>query len=316
MLLILSSELDLAADFLIARLIERRLPYQRLNAEELHWRGGTYEIGAGSALRCLKATDGTRIDLDDVSTVWYRRALHARASSTVDEGLRSFVIGEIRHFWEGALMAGQAQWVNPMDKVAVAEHKLFQLLVASEIGFVVPRTLVSSDCADLTKFVEEHSPVICKPVYHGLVVEREARFSAYTRRVVIEDLKDADSIAVSPVLLQQEVPRQADLRITFIGDAVFAVRIQSDEAGMVDWRKPGGHLTYTPFILDGAVEARCRAMLKHLGLVYGAFDFVEDAGGVPVFLEVNPTGEWAWLEDLLGLPMRDAFIDLFFGQAK
>ena len=30
------------------------------------------------------------------------------------------------------------------------------------------------------------------------------------------------------------------------------------------------------------------------------------------FLEVNPTGEWAWLEVAVGLPMRDAFLRLFF----
>jgi hypothetical protein len=53
-------------------------------------------------------------------------------------------------------------------------------------------------------------------------------------------------------------------------------------------------------------------MLANLGLRYGAFDFVRTPDDRFVFLEVNPTGEWAWLEEHLALPMRDAFIRLFF----
>ena len=54
-------------------------------------------------------------------------------------------------------------------------------------------------------------------------------------------------------------------------------------------------------------------MLQTLGLVYGAFDFIRTPRGEDVFLEVNPTGEWAWLENSLGFPMRDAFVELFYG---
>ena len=57
-------------------------------------------------------------------------------------------------------------------------------------------------------------------------------------------------------------------------------------------------------------------MLYDLGLVYGAFDFIRTPDDDLVFLEVNPTGEWAWLEDQLGFPMRDAFIHLFYGRQE
>ena len=57
-------------------------------------------------------------------------------------------------------------------------------------------------------------------------------------------------------------------------------------------------------------------MLNELGLNYGAFDFVRAVNGELVFLEVNPTGEWAWLEHRLQFPMREAFIDTFFGSNR
>jgi glutathione synthase/RimK-type ligase-like ATP-grasp enzyme len=72
-------------------------------------------------------------------------------------------------------------------------------------------------------------------------------------------------------------------------------------------------VSYRESSLSSDTEQKCRSMLTSLGLVYGAFDFVRTPAGDLVFLEVNPTGEWAWLEDRLGFPMRDSFIRLFYG---
>lgn len=62
-------------------------------------------------------------------------------------------------------------------------------------------------------------------------------------------------------------------------------------------------MLYSESSLSEEMKSKCRAMLDMLGLLYGAFDFVRTPEGDLVFLEVNPTGEWAWLEDRLGFPM-------------
>jgi len=68
--------------------------------------------------------------------------------------------------------------------------------------------------------------------------------------------------------------------------------------------------------LTGATTERirifCAQMLARLDLVSGAFDFIVSRDGDWFFLEVNPTGEWAWLEEFLGLPIRDAFIEVLY----
>jgi hypothetical protein len=48
------------------------------------------------------------------------------------------------------------------------------------------------------------------------------------------------------------------------------------------------------------------ALVRRLGLVTGACDFVIDAAGTWWFLEVNPAGEWGWLTRDLSLPIADA----------
>jgi hypothetical protein len=205
--------------------------------------------------------------------------------------------------------------VNPIDRVAVAEHKLYQLQIARQLEFRVPRTLVSSDPVELRKFIEENEAgTICKPIFHGMFTDEHSSYSIYTRRITAESL-DAGAVKLCPVLLQEEIPRTADVRATFIGSKCFAADIKGD-ASLVDWRDPEIPVSYSESALSTGLQDKCGAMLERLGLKYGAFDFVRTPDGELVFLEVNPTGEWAWLEDRLGFPMRDAFIELFFGGAR
>jgi hypothetical protein len=49
-----------------------------------------------------------------------------------------------------------------------------------------------------------------------MFVDESDRYSVYTRRVTPESI-DADSVKTCPVLLQEEIPRGADVRATFIG---------------------------------------------------------------------------------------------------
>jgi hypothetical protein len=314
MLLILTSEKDLAADYLIVHLQRKGLPFHRLNAETYHQQLGTFSLGGEGVVRTVRASSGDVVDLNTVHAVWYRRAIHPEVLPQVAPGQRRFVAGETRHFWAGLVLSSSARWVNPIDKVSVGELKLVQLDLAARLGFSIPHTLVSRDPDELREFVRSASAVICKPVYHGLLVVPGERSSAYTRRITLDDLSDLGSIEVSPVFLQAEIPRRADVRVTFVGEAVFAVRITSEDPLLIDWRKPGTQLAYEAFELPGDVMVKCRTMLKVLGLHYGAFDFIEDADGQFVFLEINPTGEWAWLEEQLNLPFRDAFVRLFYDQ--
>lgn len=311
MLLILTSDKDLTADFLIVELISRDLPYFRLNAEELTTAEFTFSLTENTMRRELSVGSRT-VNLDEVTAVWYRRAIQPSFIEVLPPSERIFVAGELRHLAIGLVLNPDVIWVNPIDHVFVAEHKLFQLRVARQIGFRVPRTLVSRDPLELRNFCKENAAgTICKPIFHGMFVDETASYSVYTRRVT-PDAIDADSVKNCPVLLQEEISRSADVRATFIGSKCFVADIKGD-CSLVDWRDPDMSVRYSESSLTPDVRAMCEAMLGKLGLKYGAFDFVRTPDGELVFLEINPTGEWAWLEDRLGFPMRDAFIQLFFG---
>ena len=313
-LLILSSEKDLTADFLIVELISRGLPYFRLNSEDLAKAQYAYRASSGG-VTCEIALGPKSINISDVNAVWYRRAITPMPMANMPPGQRQFVAGELRHLAAGLAMNTDALWVNPIDRVSAAEHKLYQLSLAHDLGFRVPRTLVTRDWCELRQFASENlGGTICKPIYHGLFIEGASRYSIYTRRVDPNTL-DADSVDPCPVLLQEEIRRVADVRVTIIGTKCYVADITGAN-GLIDWRDPAEAVEYSVSRLSDEMLGRCRAMMERLGLIYGAFDFIRTPDGGLVFLEVNPTGEWAWLENKLGFPIRDAFIQTFFGEPR
>ena len=56
----------------------------------------------------------------------------------------------------------------------------------------------------------------------------------------------------------------------------------------------------------GTSLSRCAS-----GLFYGAIDLIRTVDGTYVFLEMNPFGQWAWVQDLCGLPLAEAHCRLF-----
>jgi glutathione synthase/RimK-type ligase-like ATP-grasp enzyme len=299
---------------LIVELIKRGLPYFRLNGEDLAH--ANYHFALDECGSKAEITIGNRtLTLNDVTAVWYRRAIHPIPTDNLSSGERQFVAGEIRHLATALVLNPGVLWVNPIDRVTIAEHKLYQLQIAQKIGFNVPRTLVTRDASKLKQFAEKNTTgTICKPIFHGLFSDGSFRYSVYTRRVRPETFDNA-AANVCPVLVQEEVPRIADVRATFIGTAMFAVDISADQQ-LVDWRESKSSIRYSITGIGDTMEQRCRMMLNELGLVYGAFDFIRKPNGELVFLEINPTGEWAWLEDRMGFPMRSAFIKLFFESSE
>jgi hypothetical protein len=272
MVLILTSEKDLTADFLIVELINRQLPYFRLNAEELAKAQFTFAIDSRRIQREV-SIGPSRLDLNKVTSVWYRRAVHPASITALTPGERVFVAGELRHLAMGLVLNPAALWVNPIDKVSVAEHKLYQLQIARRLGFRVPRTLVSSDPIELRQFsATNKSGTIWKPIFHGMFFDEGCSYSVYTRRVT-PDSFNRDGVMSCPVLLQEEVTRSSDVRVTFIGPKCFVADIIGDPS-LIDWRDPEIVVSFSESGVNEQTKARCREMLSELGLNYGAFDFV------------------------------------------
>ena len=50
-------------------------------------------------------------------------------------------------------------------------------------------------------------------------------------------------------------------------------------------------------------------MLSYYNLVFGAFDYIVTPQNEWIFLELNPNGQWLWLEEALKLDISNKIIE-------
>jgi glutathione synthase/RimK-type ligase-like ATP-grasp enzyme len=51
-------------------------------------------------------------------------------------------------------------------------------------------------------------------------------------------------------------------------------------------------------------------MLDKFGLNFGAFDIIPDEDDTLYFIELNPNGQWYWIEIITKMPMVRAMVEL------
>jgi hypothetical protein len=266
----------------------------------------------GGAQAEVRLEDGVRLAADEVAAVWWRRVrLPELHPEVADPAHRQFAWDECEQalgaFW---LALEGARWVNPWRADADAHRKPHQLATARALGLAVPRTLVTNDPAAARAFIEElggPERVLYKPFTGSPALWREARI------LRPDELELLPALRYAPVIFQEHVPG-CDLRVTVVGERVFACRIDArDTAYPLDWRLDVEGSRFEQTHLSPAAEERLVALQRRLGLVYGACDLRETPDGRQVFLEVNPGGQWLFVEHRAGLPITEALAGLLLG---
>jgi glutathione synthase/RimK-type ligase-like ATP-grasp enzyme len=319
MILLISNRSDLTCDYVVRELTARKLNFSRLNTDEFprNTRGLFALASDGTTIRRIRLLDRDKvIDFDEVSSVLYRRPVPPQPSEAVeDKGVRKFCVDEGYDFLRGLWYSLDCLWISHPEAIRKAEHKVYQLTVASHLGFLIPQTVVTNDPPEVLKFFEKSANgVVVKPLYVGFVeatAERSSRI-VYTSLVKTEDLENIDQLVHAPSIFQERVLKQYDVRVTVVGERLFAARIDAElPADVPDWRfLPVSMLNHSHYTLPYELNVACIALVKRLGLQFGAIDFAVDYKNAHYFLEINPNGQWAWLEELLDLPISKAIVDL------
>ncbi|GAB3953219.1 ATP-grasp ribosomal peptide maturase [Kribbella albertanoniae] len=269
-----------------------------LNTATGQWRG---ELRTPSRL----------VDLAGVRAVYWRRPSPYKFPGLSKQD-QDFAAVQAKEGFGGVLAGLDCRYVNHPHCNWVAEYKPGQLSAAVRLGFEVPATLITSDLAATRAFVQEHAPVVYKPLRLTDLLRNGRPLGLWTQRVEPDEIDE--TVAGTAHLFQAEVvDKVADLRITVVGDRVFCVRIES-AARLLDWRADYDALSYKVMEPPARMVPKLQAYLKEFGLKFGCFDFAVDRHGTPHFLECNPNGQWAWMEPPTGLPMAAAFADALEGR--
>lgn len=314
MLLILTNSGDATSDYLQSRLAGASIDNVRLDTDRL---STTYELSINADGATLKGPDNV-IRPHEISNVWFRRPGPITLSSVV-------ITEETKHLrdeWSEALEGFLAQipmqtWVNHPANNAMASHKIEQLARANRMGLTIPDTLVTQSPDEAQEFFYKHNKkVVVKPLAFGFVERNGGPDSViYTNALAPADLNRISSIANCPTLLQQEISKQRDVRITIVDDDIHAVSlIAMDSSGhqRVDIRRDNMQgVQYELTDIPANVLRSVQAYHKSYGLRFSAIDMAVDQAGNWTFFEINPNGQWAWTDLLRVTDIAKSFIKSF-----
>ncbi|MGW5211157.1 ATP-grasp ribosomal peptide maturase [Streptomyces sp. NPDC004051] len=286
---------DATADVVIEELNRRSVPVVRLDPGDFPQTVTMSARVESSWLTGEVRTETRAVALDAVRSVYWRRPRPYSASEGLNGPDADWCAQQARHGFGGILTSlPGAHYVNHPWCNRAAEYKPAQLTTAARCGLRVPPTLLTNDAERARRFIRDHGPAVYKPLCNSDYTDRDGQgLTVWVEEVATADL-DA-GIGHTMHLFQSRVDKVADVRLTAVGNRLFAVRI--DGSPGLDWRRHYDDLHYTLIDTPPDVAKGVHQYLDAFGLAYGAFDFGLDAAGRWHWYECNPNGQFAWFPD-------------------
>jgi MvdD family ATP-grasp ribosomal peptide maturase len=270
----------------------------------------------GAELLTLTSEQG-ELNLHEVSAVWYRRIdIGGRIPQTLDKQLRQASVLESRATIQGLIASLEVFHLDPVTLIRRAENKQLQLQLARSVGLDTPRTLITNDPQAVQAFAETCSGGIITKMLSSFAIYDEYGQDkvVFTNPVSPQDLKELHGLRLCPMTFQEQLLKALELRVTVVGNRLFTAAIdsQSSDHAQYDWRRNGLNFidAWKFYDLPQDVEERLLRLMDWFGLNYGAIDLILTPDGRYVFLEINPVGEFFWLERCPGLPISKAIADI------
>jgi glutathione synthase/RimK-type ligase-like ATP-grasp enzyme len=240
------------------------------------------------------------------TSLWVHRGLRAIAPASLHPADVAFVHNESHVMLNGMLakFSRESFCVNPRESVRKLESKINQLELATTCGFIVPPSLFSNDPGAIRRFFAQYNGNIV--VKHSSQMRWESPKDrrvhlTFTSRINADHIANDEQLSACPSIFQKEIAKAFELRIVFIGNNIFAIKIDSQKSKeSVDWRQDfKGYPPCSTYELPLSELKKIKKFIHASGLRYGSIDVIVDRDGIFHFLEVNETGQFLWIEDIL-----------------
>lgn len=271
--------------------------------------------------RLTLSNEQGEFDLREVTAVWHRRlSFGAHLPAELDRQLRHACLGESSAAAHGMLASLKTFRMDHVRHIRHAENKQLQLQVARELGLHTPRTLTTNDPAAVRAFAETcDCGMVTKMLSSFAIYDEGKELVVFTNPVKPHDLADLSGLSLCPATFQELLPKSLEIRVTVVGRSIMSASIDSQISARAahDWRRDGLRMLqhWRFYQLPQEIEGKILRLMDYFSLNYGAIDVILTPDDRHVFLELNPGGEFFWLEQSPGLPISDAIADLLLGHA-
>jgi glutathione synthase/RimK-type ligase-like ATP-grasp enzyme len=299
--LVVTNTDDAHANEVCKRFNDRSVPVCRLDSDRFVFPENDWRIHADP-----RRSSSSSWLIPDVSAVWYRKVSFPEARSAAQEfvreeteGLFNSILANYRH----------CRWVNRREDIAAARSKIAQLQRAKDTGFRIPDTLVTTSVQALRAFSAEHyGRIVAKPMQAQVVGSGDETLVIGTRTLTPEFFESA--VACAPCYAQERLPIMSEIRVVAFGEELHAFRLTAKEQADDLKRLRLSQIAHERCELDASIAGKIRALMSSYGLAFSAIDLAIVDEDEPVFLELNPNGQWLWLQYMTGVNLIDPFIDL------
>lgn len=304
MILLVTNKRDITTDYIVRELRKREVDYYRLNTESL----ANYECSIG--YETLNDWRIGNVNGSQVQSAYFRRPSPPEYTNTSETSENEYIASEWLAFLKSIYARLEGKWFNSPISIALAEDKPKQLLLAKEARFKVPSGLITNVANDIIQKTGNNGLII-KPIKQGLIEGKDEKV-IFTSRIPEVNTEHTSAISQVPSIFQQEIVKKFDVRVTVVGKQIFPVAIWSQDAEQtrVDWRKGGKiDLRHQVIELPTGIAKSCIELTSKLNLKFGAIDLICDQEDNYWFLEINPNGQWAWIENRTDLPIASAIVN-------
>lgn len=236
----------------------------------------------------------------DIHSIYYRKPMLPELMS-YDSQYHLMIQRDIIALINGLADSFPGKVLTKPSILRKTENKIFQLLYASINGWNIPQSYIGNCSKICTKYEKELS--IIKPITIGKTYGNSG-WEVYQTNIFRGIEED---IGLTPVYLQSYIAKQYEVRVTIVGQNVYPVRI--DTKNKIDWRTDYENHKYTQINCPDSIIKKCYQLMEDFNLIFGAFDFIVTPKDEWIFLEVNPNGQWLWLEQSLGLDISKRIVD-------
>ena len=291
--LIITSTSDRTVDYICDKY--KDINFKRLNVDR--FAEYNFNITDSSGWVISNAEWNKPLSWIDVYSIYYRKPT---LPSLIEfkEKFQPMIKKDIITVIEGIVNSFEGKVLTKPSVLHLCENKIYQLKYAQTHHLKMPKSIISNDSAT-SLFLK----TIIKPISVGKIIYNND-LDIFQTCLFSDNLSD---ISLTPSYFQEYVPKQYEVRVTAIDGKLFSVKIESSDK--VDWRSPNAVNKYSIIELPEQIRHQCFSILNDFGLVFGAFDFIVSPEDEWFFLEVNPNGQWQWLEQELDLKISDSIIE-------